>query len=115
MSPQSELSFSTNTTSSRRPSIASEKTLVDTLSKTEDASEEKYQGGNDYRKSSFDVKTMASSSSLPSKSKMGKAIEKIKSKLREKDTTSKPRGSRPVPDGYPDTLYMWRSLAETRL
>ncbi|KAI0122450.1 hypothetical protein F4814DRAFT_408753 [Daldinia grandis] len=113
MPPQYGLSFPTNTTSPRRSSIASEKTLVDTPSKKEDASEEKCRGGNDYRKSSFDVKTLASGSSLPSK--MGKAIEKVKSKLREKHTTPKPRGSRPVSDGYPDMQYMWRSLAETRL
>ncbi|KAI1660454.1 hypothetical protein F4813DRAFT_350022 [Daldinia decipiens] len=113
MSPQSELSSPTNTTSPRRLSIASEKTLVDMLSRKEDASEEKYQGSNDYRKSSSDVKTLARSSSLLSK--MGKAIEKVGSKLQEKDINSRPRGSRPAPDGYPDTQFMWQALAETRL
>ncbi|KAI0849496.1 hypothetical protein F5Y00DRAFT_235804 [Daldinia vernicosa] len=114
MPSQSGLSFPIARTSQRRSSIASEKTLVGTPNKKEDISEGKYEGSiNDYRKSSSDAEALADSSSLPSK--MGKAMEKVKSKLWEKNTTSKPRGSRLARDGYPDTQLMWQALAETRL
>ncbi|KAI1804492.1 hypothetical protein F4811DRAFT_520178 [Daldinia bambusicola] len=113
MSHQSKLSSSPNATSRRRSSIASEKTLVDTPSRIQDATEEKYQESENCLKSSSYVKASASSRLLPMK--MGKALEKVKLKLRESDSKSKPRSRRPARDGYPDSAFMWRALVETRL
>ncbi|KAI1479686.1 hypothetical protein F4774DRAFT_381767 [Daldinia eschscholtzii] len=99
----------------RRSSIASEKTLVATPSQRENGLKEKSQESSNYegRRLSSSVKTIAAHSSLPSK--MGKAMEKVKSKLWENDSKFKPRDKQRVRDGYPDTAYMWRSLAETKL
>ncbi|KAI1464871.1 uncharacterized protein F4812DRAFT_440782 [Daldinia caldariorum] len=113
MPHQPRLPSPTNTTSLRRSSIASEKTLVDTPSQIEDATKEKSQESKKYHKPPPSVKAEARNSWLPVK--MGEAVEKVKLKLRENDSKSKPRGRQPVRDGYPDTRYMWQALAETKL
>ncbi|KAI2466212.1 hypothetical protein F4781DRAFT_365368 [Annulohypoxylon bovei var. microspora] len=114
MSHQSASAFTTM--SPRRSSTTSEKTLVDTLGQNVDSSEKKYQTYDN--KSSFDARSTrsrGSTSSIPSI--MDKAAKKIKSKLGGKDSTSKPKPKpkQPEHDPYPDTLYMWRALAETKM
>ncbi|KAI1210120.1 uncharacterized protein F4807DRAFT_423876 [Annulohypoxylon truncatum] len=99
----------------RRSSIASEKTLVDTLSQKADVSEKDYD-----LKSPFDTRSARSRGSANSTpSMMDKAAKKVKSKLGGKSSTSKTK-PKPQPkqsghDSYPDTVYMWRALAETRI
>ncbi|KAI0886618.1 uncharacterized protein GGS22DRAFT_158267 [Annulohypoxylon maeteangense] len=115
MSHQSASSVPTMTP--RRPSTGSEKTLVDTLTQKVDASER-----DDDQKSSLDARSTRSQRSTSSvRSVMDKAAKKVKSKLGGESSTSdakpksKPKPKQPAQDPYPDTVYMWRALAETRL
>ncbi|KAI1139341.1 hypothetical protein F5Y05DRAFT_381668 [Hypoxylon sp. FL0543] len=99
----------------RRSSIASEKTLVD---RKPNASEQEYQEYDYDRKSldAYSTQSRAGGSSL-----LDRAAKKVKSKLGGKDSASKTKSQsktkpkRTVGNSYPDTAYMWRSLAETRL
>lgn len=101
----------------RRSSTTSERTLVDTSSRQVDASDKEQVKDYD-RKLSIDAgSTNSQGSSSSRQSIMGKAIKKVKSKLGDKSSSStaesKPR--KPVADSYPDTVYMWRALAETKM
>ncbi|KAI1385628.1 uncharacterized protein F4822DRAFT_413757 [Hypoxylon trugodes] len=91
----------------RRSSFASEKTLVETPYR--DNSEK----NNNGRKSSTGTYSSQSSGSSSS-GIMDKAVQKIKSKLKDRDSTPKPK-RRPVRSSYPDTAYMWRALAESKI
>ncbi|KAI1773133.1 hypothetical protein F4818DRAFT_423354 [Hypoxylon cercidicola] len=97
----------------RRSSIASETTLVDTPSRKVEVFK-KDQDKDVDRKLSLDAcstSSLSSSSSRPSI--MEKAIKKFKSKLGERGSTStsEPKPRRPASDMYPDSVYMWRALA----
>ncbi|KAI1412045.1 hypothetical protein F5Y13DRAFT_50656 [Hypoxylon sp. FL1857] len=100
----------------RRSSIASEKTLVD---RKLNASEEEYQDYDYDNKSSlaYSTRDRTGGSSLLERaarvmSKLGGKDSASKSKSKPKP---KPKPRQPVRNSYPDTAYMWRSLAETRL
>ncbi|KAI0891934.1 hypothetical protein F4806DRAFT_481197 [Annulohypoxylon nitens] len=109
MSHQSASSYPTM--DQRRSSTGSEKTLVDTPSHQVRASED--QKSSDTRS----TRSRGSTSSIPSI--MDKAAKKVKSKLGGKASASelkpKPKPQQPAGDSYPDTVYMWRALAETRI
>ncbi|KAI1087002.1 hypothetical protein F5B19DRAFT_98356 [Rostrohypoxylon terebratum] len=94
----------------RRSSTGSEKTLVDTLSHPARVSEDK-KPSSDARS----TRSQGSTSSIPSI--MDKAAKKVKSKLGGKSSASepKPKPQKPAGDSYPDTAYMWRALAETKM
>ncbi|KAI4859286.1 hypothetical protein F4820DRAFT_454023 [Hypoxylon rubiginosum] len=109
-----------STAGARRSSIASETTLVDTSSRKMYASKEKDQDKDDDRKLSLDAGSTHSQASGSSRaSMMEKAIKKVKSKLGEKGSTStseaKPKPKQSTTNMYPDTVYMWRALAETKM
>ncbi|KAI2603160.1 uncharacterized protein GGS25DRAFT_510238 [Hypoxylon fragiforme] len=119
-----QYTHSSFSSSLRRSSIVSEKTLVDT--QAAGATEEKLQAKHNDHKSSAETsstRSRTSTGSLPSI--MSKAVKKAKSKLGNKESSSKskhkpksdpkPESKRPDYDAYPDTVYMWRALAETRL
>ncbi|KAI0096826.1 hypothetical protein F4776DRAFT_556645 [Hypoxylon sp. NC0597] len=98
----------------RRSSVASERTLVD---KKSNAFEQEYQDYDYDQKSQlepYSAQSRAGGSSL-----LDRAAKKVKSKFGGKDSASKsqskPKPKQPVRNSYPDTAYMWRSLAETRL
>ncbi|KAI2635834.1 hypothetical protein GGS26DRAFT_550571 [Hypomontagnella submonticulosa] len=101
-------------TNPRRSSIASERTLVDASTLKSNAVEKEAKELNDDNTS---TKSRGSTSSIPSL--MSRAAKKVKAKLGEKDSTSqpkpKPKPKQQQPDMYPDTLYMWRALAETKI
>ncbi|KAI1459672.1 hypothetical protein F4805DRAFT_455470 [Annulohypoxylon moriforme] len=102
------------TTSPRRSSTGSEKTLVDTMAPKADTSEKDYD-----QMSSFDSRSTRSRGSASSI--MDRAAKKVKSKLGGKSSTSEPKAKpeskskQPASGSYPDTVYMWRALAETRI
>ncbi|KAI0380538.1 hypothetical protein F5Y04DRAFT_100209 [Hypomontagnella monticulosa] len=102
---------SSPTMNQRRSSIASEKTLVDASTRKLNATEKEKELYDD----GASTKSRASSSSIPSM--MSKAAKKVKAKLGEKSSSSKPKpkSKQQQPDSYPDTLYMWRALAETKI
>ncbi|KAI0835946.1 hypothetical protein F5Y06DRAFT_274822 [Hypoxylon sp. FL0890] len=97
----------------RRSSIASEKTLVD---RKLNVSEKEYQ---DYDYDHKSLKAYSTQRRAGGSSLLDKAAKKVKSKLGGKDSTSKsnskPKPKKTVGNSYPDTAFMWRSLAETRL
>ncbi|KAI1763102.1 hypothetical protein GGR53DRAFT_498604 [Hypoxylon sp. FL1150] len=111
--------MSSSIAGARRSSTASETTLVDTPSRQIDTYK-KEQAKEDDWKSSLDASSATSqggSSSRPGV--IGKAIKMVKSKLGDRSSASAaeatPKPRMLTTDYYPDTAYMWRALAETKM
>ncbi|KAI2627789.1 hypothetical protein GGR54DRAFT_590433 [Hypoxylon sp. NC1633] len=102
-------------TGHRRSSTSSEKTLVDKSGGKLDFMVKEKDISDDVESylSTSSTKDGTSSSTVPSF--MEKAMRKVKSTFGEKDSKPTPKHKRPEFDSYPDTVYMWRSLAETRI
>ncbi|OTA86888.1 hypothetical protein M434DRAFT_399695 [Hypoxylon sp. CO27-5] len=106
--------MSSPTAGLRRSSVASERTLVDRKLNASELEYQDYDYDEKLHLEAYSTQSRAGGSSL-----LDRAVKKVKSKFGGKDSASKsqskPKPKQPVRNSYPDTAYIWRSLAETRL